>query len=64
MYFCLVIAFASTLLWINILHAEYITAQINPYATGDKEEDKIRAKMKNVLVLIMALFWSAVILYL
>lgn len=63
MYFCLVISILSTLMWINVMYAEYITSKVNPYTNGEDKEDKMRGKLKTILVIIMATFWSAVILY-
>lgn len=63
MYFCLVISILSTLMWINVMYAEYIISKINPYTNGEDKEDKMRGKLKNILVIIMAIFWSSVILY-
>lgn len=63
MYFCLVVALVSTFYWINIMFSEIISAKINLFATGDTNDDKLKAKMKNILIVIMALFWGAVILY-
>ena len=63
MYFCLVISILSTLMWINVMYAEYITSKVNPYTNGADKEDKMRGKLKTILVTIMATFWSAVILY-
>jgi len=62
MYFCLFIALLSTFIWIDTNIAESINAKIYPYANADRdEEDKKRAKFKTCLVIIMALFWAAVI---
>lgn len=64
MYFVLVIAILSTLLWLNTMFTEHINAKINVYTTNeDSDEDKQRAKLKLVLIVIMALFWGAVICY-
>ena len=63
MYFCLVVSILSTLMWVNVMYAEYITSKVNPYTHGDDNVDKMRGKLKNILVIIMAIFWSAVILY-
>ena len=63
MYFCLVISILSTLMWINVMYAEYITSKVNPYSNGNETEDKMRSKLKTILVIIMSTFWSSVILY-
>lgn len=64
MYIVLVIAFLSTLLFINIMFAEHITAKVNLYKTDDDSElDKNRARLKIALIIIMALFWAAYIHY-
>lgn len=55
------IALLSTLLWVNILFAEHITAKINPYVTEADVIQKQRAVVKTILVIIMALFWAAYI---
>lgn len=61
MYFLLLISILSTLLWINILYAEYLTSKVNPFEPQDNTEDKIRSKIKIYLIIIMALSWSALI---
>ncbi len=60
MYFCLVVALLATFLWVNIMFAEYISSKMNPYGNGVNDDDKTRARIKNILILIMALFWAAV----
>jgi hypothetical protein len=60
MYFCLVVALAATFFWVNIMFAEYISSKINPYGNGLDTVDKDKARIKNILVIIMALFWAAV----
>lgn len=62
MYFCLVVALLATFLWINVTVADCISARLNPYGNKERdEEDNKRAKLKTYLVIIMALFWAAVI---
>lgn len=64
MYFCLVVAFLATFIWINVTIADCISAKINPYGNKERdEEDNKRAKLKTYLVIIMALFWPAVICF-
>ena len=62
MFFITVIALFSTLMLINILVTESINARLNMYSNKDtEEEDKNRAKLKMILILISSLFWSALI---
>ena len=42
MYFCLVVSILSTLMWVNVMYAEYITSKVNPYTNGEDNEDKMR----------------------
>ena len=37
MYFCLIIAILSTLLWVNVLFTENINAKVNPYQKNDED---------------------------
>jgi hypothetical protein len=55
------IALLSTLLWVNILFAEHITAKINPYVTEADVVQKQRAVIKTILVIIMSVFWATYI---
>jgi hypothetical protein len=48
-------------LWINILFAELITVKINPYITQDDKVQKQRAMVKNILIIIMSVFWGTYI---
>jgi hypothetical protein len=59
--FILITALLSTLLWINILFAELITVKINPYITQDDKVQKQRAMVKNILIIIMSVFWGTYI---
>lgn len=59
--FILITALLSTLLWINILFAELITVKINPYITQDDTVQKQRAMVKNILIIIMSVFWGTYI---
>ena len=62
MFFITVIALFSTLMLINILVTESINARLNMYSNKDtEEEDKNRARLKMILILISSLFWSALI---
>lgn len=46
------------------MFSEHITAKVNLYSTDEmKKEDKQRAKIKLILIIIMALFWGATICY-
>lgn len=62
MFFSLVIAIGATFLWINQWLADFVNAKINPYSTSskDKENDVFKSKLKLWLILIIALFWSAI----
>lgn len=66
MFFSLVIAITATLLWINQWLADFINVQLNPYSreSSDSEKDKFKAKLKLWLIVIMALFWGAVLRFL
>jgi hypothetical protein len=59
--FILITALLSTLLWINILFAELITVKINPYITQNDKVQKQRAMVKNILIIIMSVFWGTYI---
>ena len=50
MYFCLIIAILSTLLWVNVLFTENINAKVNPYQKNDEDmkNDKRRGSNNNV----------------
>ena len=63
MFFSLAVAIGATILWINQWLAAFINAKINPYTVSpeDKEKDNFKAKLKLWLVVIMALFWAAII---
>lgn len=63
MFFSLAVAIGATILWINQWFADFINAKVNPYTVSpeDKEKDNFRAKLKLWLVVIIALFWAAVI---
>jgi hypothetical protein len=64
MYIVVVIALLSTFMLINVMFSEHITAKVNLYSTDEmKKEDKQRAKIKLILIIIMALFWGATICY-
>ena len=62
MHICLFIAILSTLLWINVMFAENITAKVNPYS-NDTKTDKVRGVVKIALTLVMSLFWTTVVYY-
>lgn len=63
MFFSLTVAIAATFLWVNQWLADFINAKVNPYTVSedDKKNDKFRSKLKLWLIVIMALFWGAVI---
>lgn len=63
MFFSLAVAIGATILWINQWLADFINAKVNPYTVSpeDKEKDNFKAKLKLWLVVIMALFWAAII---
>jgi len=63
MLICLFIAILATIYWINITISEIINTKINPYVSDNGEEDLNRAKIKNYVTLIMAIFWAIVIRY-
>lgn len=59
--FILIISILSTLLWVNIMFAEHITAKVNPYITPEDVVQKQRAIFKIILVIIMSFFWGTYI---
>ena len=63
MFFSLTVAIAATFLWVNQWLADFINAKINPYpgSEEDKEKDKFKSKLKLWLIVIIALFWAAII---
>lgn len=63
MFFSLTVAIAATFLWVNQWLADFINAKVNPYTVSedDKKDDKFRSKLKLWLIVIMALFWGAII---
>ena len=63
MYFCLIIAILSALLWVNVLFTENINAKVNPYQKNDEDmkNDKRRGVLKTLLVIIMSISWATVI---
>lgn len=66
MYITFFIALLSTFLYINTVLSEYMSFICNKSQTLDKESLEIsekRIKFRTVLTIIMALFWSASILY-
>lgn len=66
MFFCLVIALLSTFFYVNILIAEIVNAKINVYGQQDenyRNEAIRRSKVKNILLIIMSLFWATIILW-
>lgn len=65
MFFCLVIAILSTLIWINVMYVENINAKVNPYQKNgeDMENDKRRGVLKTLLVIIMSISWTTVIYF-
>ena len=65
MYFCLVIAFLMTFLWIDSLVVSSINARVNPYqkTDDDKKRDERDAKNRTTYIIIASLFWAAVIIF-
>lgn len=62
MYFLLVVALLSTLIYLHLMVVAVVNAKINPY--GGKKDDEttvLITKIKYGLLVIMALSWSAVI---
>jgi type II secretory pathway component PulC len=59
----LIIALLSTLLWLNILFAEHITAKVNPYITPEDIVQKQRAITKIMLIIIMSISWASYIYF-
>ena len=65
MFFCLIIALLSTLIWINVMYAELINAKVNPYqkTNDDMKNDERRGILKTLLVIIMSISWAIVIIH-
>lgn len=65
MYFCLVIAFLMTFLWIDNLVVSSINARVNPYQKNENDErfDKNNAIKRTVYIILASLFWSAVVIF-
>lgn len=62
MYFILVLALGFTFIYVNLILSDAINARINPYSAGkEKEEALLLSKIKYILLIMMAFFWSAVI---
>lgn len=59
----LIIALLSTLLWLNVLFAEHITAKVNPYITPEDIVQKQRAITKIMLIIIMSISWASYIYF-
>lgn len=56
---CLFIAILATVVWINLTVAETVSKSV--YSSDENAEK--RAKIKNYLCIIMAIFWAIVIRY-
>ena len=65
MYFCLVIAFLMTFLWIDNLVVSSINARVNPYqkTDEDKARNEMDAKKRTAYIIIASLFWAVVIIF-
>lgn len=65
MFFCLIVALLSSLLWINVLYVENINAKINPYqkTKKDMDDDRRRSVLKTILIIIMSVSWATVIYF-
>jgi hypothetical protein len=59
MLFCLIIAFLSTFLWLNITIAD----TVNKARGNDDTVATATSKVKTALAVIMAIFWGIVIRY-
>lgn len=59
----LITALLSTLLWLNVLFAEHITAKVNPYITPEDIVQKQRAITKIMLIIIMSISWASYIYF-
>ena len=58
----LFIAILSSLIWLNITISDFINAKISPYYTGViKIDERNKSKIKNTLLIIMALCWAIVL---
>ena len=65
MYFCLVVAFLMTFLWIDKLVVMSINARVNPYQKTEEDikRDNRDALLRSIYVILASLFWSAVIYF-
>lgn len=63
MYFLLVLALLSTLVYVHLMLSDAINARVNPYDTGkDKDTAILISKIKYGFLIIMSLSWSGVIM--
>jgi len=63
MVFCLIIAFLTTFIYINLLLSDAINMRINPSAAASRNEETaiLVAKIKYFLILLMAVFWGIIV---
>ena len=63
MVFCLIIALLATLIYINLLLSDAINLKVNPgFAASRNDETAVLiAKIKYVLLFVMAVFWGIII---
>ncbi len=64
MYFLLVIAFLSTLVYFNLVVSEIANSRINLFKNNETDNSLLISKIKYVLIIIMALSWAAIIKFL
>lgn len=62
MFFSILVAILSTLLYINLVCSDFINARINPYSNKDNKTE-FKDSLKLIVILIMAIFWTIVIRY-
>lgn len=62
-YFVYIVAIFATLFWLQMWMTDFLNAKLNPYARNDndKMDDIKRTKVKIWLLVIISMFWAAVI---
>lgn len=63
MVFCIIIAFLSTLIYVNLILSDAINMRINPNASASRDDKTavLVAKIKYALILIMSICWGIVV---
>lgn len=63
MIFCAIIAFLSTLIYINLILSDAINMRVNPNASASRDAKTavLVAKIKYALILIMSICWGIIV---